>query len=474
MSVPTPWLLGLFLLGILRSFLPKIQTSVTEGVFWWEASGELVDDGTDRPEASGAVTAQGGPVTTVAKTQFLNDSLRTSTSPAAVELYQRLSSNMVSSAPKTLFGHQDDFAYGYAWPYKRGEPLPKYGDAWKSDVFFATNQKEYPAVFGFDISNLDSKSGLNIDGIDKDDMRKWIHGLFHGPSKLSLGGGKPIVTLSMHQANPLTGGTAFDNTPGTVKAILPGGEKHDHYVNGVLAALAAFFRDLSSAGIAVVFRPYHEHNQKWSWWQTTACTAEEFVQLWRMTVDYLRGPGGVDNVLYAISPQDVGGDSPDGALAEYFDERYPGDAYVDLWGFDAYRLYDGTEAHRLGRKLRMLVDHSLAEGRRKGLTHPKPVLLTEVGGLARSGQGKPDYVPHSWWTRHLGHALEMAQSRVAYALVWRNEYQSLDCFVPVPLGGFRSICQLEDFQEWVSRTTVGLLAFTGIPPDDTAASVQIV
>ncbi|CAK0794659.1 unnamed protein product [Prorocentrum cordatum] len=371
MSVPTPWLLGLFLLGILRSFLPKIQTSVTEGVFWWEASGELVDDGTDRPEASGAVTAQGGPVTTVAKTQFLNDSLRTSTSPAAVELYQRLSSNMVSSAPKTLFGHQDDFAYGYAWPYKRGEPLPKYGDAWKSDVFFATNQKEYPAVFGFDIQ-------------------------------------------------------------------LPA------------------------------------HNQKWSWWQTTACTAEEFVQLWRMTVDYLRGPGGVDNVLYAISPQDVGGDSPDGALAEYFDERYPGDAYVDLWGFDAYRLYDGTEAHRLGRKLRMLVDHSLAEGRRKGLTHPKPVLLTEVGGLARSGQGKPDYVPHSWWTRHLGHALEMAQSRVAYALVWRNEYQSLDCFVPVPLGGFRSICQLEDFQEWVSRTTVGLLAFTGIPPDDTAASVQIV
>lgn len=457
------WCLGFLHLGVLRGFLLVVQMSaVMEGAFRWGPDGELVDDWTDSSETGGAATIQ---------TQLMGPH-RAMTSPAAVELYQRLSSNMVSAAPKTLFGHQDDPAYGYGWPYKRGEPLPKEGEAWKSDVFYATNHKQYPAVFGFDISNLDSESGLNIDGIHKDDMRKWIHGLFEGPGKLSLGGGKPVVTLSMHQANPLTGQNAFDNTPGTVKAILPGGEKHEQYVNGVLAALAAFFRDLSSVGIAVVFRPYHEHNQKWSWWQTTACTAEEFVHLWKMTLDYLRGPGGVDNVLYAISPQDVGGDDPEGALAEYFNERYPGDEYVDLWGFDAYRLYDGTEAQRLGQKLKILVNHSLEAAKKAGLTHPKPILLTEVGGLARSNHDQTDYVPHLWWTQHLGHALEMSQNRVGYALVWRNEYNTLDCFVPVQLDGTRNICQLEDFGEWVAKPTVGLLDFTGTVPE--SEPIQIV
>ena len=114
----------------------------------------------------------------------------------------------------------------------------------------------------------------------------------------------------MHLDNPLTSnwsapsswngaGSAWDNTPFTVAAVLNRSSvTHEAYL-AKLALVADFFQQL--APVPIVFRPFHEFTNTWSWWGRSACSAEEFRQLWRLTVNTLREAHGVDNLLYAWS-----------------------------------------------------------------------------------------------------------------------------------------------------------------------------
>jgi mannan endo-1,4-beta-mannosidase len=57
-----------------------------------------------------------------------------------------------------------------------------------------------------------------------------------------------------------------------------------------LDRLAAFAKDLKDDNgqlIPVIFRPFHEHTQTWSWWGRSCTTEAEFISLWRFTIDYL-------------------------------------------------------------------------------------------------------------------------------------------------------------------------------------------
>src|SRR5215208_4451585 len=51
-----------------------------------------------------------------------------------------------------LFGHQDDLAYGYDWVAEPG----------RSDVLESSGS--YPAVYGWEVSGLETSSSRNIDG----------------------------------------------------------------------------------------------------------------------------------------------------------------------------------------------------------------------------------------------------------------------------------------------------------------------
>ena len=82
--------------------------------------------------------------------------------------------------------------------------------------------------------------------------------------------------------------------------------------------------------IPVIFRPWHEFDGDWFWWGKKYCTAEQFKELYRFTVTYLRDTCHVHNFLYAFSP-DVNFTSE----KEYL-ERYPGDEYVDIIAMDNY------------------------------------------------------------------------------------------------------------------------------------------
>ena len=281
----------------------------------------------------------------------------------------------------TLFGHQDDLAYGLTTAGQRwvGEPN-------RSDVQSVAGS--YPAVFGWELGHLELDSARNLDGIPFARMRQYIGQAY------AMGA---VNTTSWHLDNPHNGKTAWD-TARTIRYILPGGPDHAKYV-ARLAKVADFLGSLKGSrgeAIPVIFRPFHEHTGNWFWWGAEASTPAEYVALWQFTINYLRDTRHLHNLLIAYSAADFGSE------AEYL-ERYPGDAYADVLGFDAY-FFKSNENFRgeLERKLPLL--------RGISQTHGKVPALTETGN-----ERLPDA---TWWTGQL--LPELKKYPVAYVLVWRN------------------------------------------------------
>ncbi len=282
-----------------------------------------------------------------------------------------------------LYGHQDALSYGYHWNeyHKR-----------RSDVNDVCG--DFPAVFGWDVGKI-GQQDRNLDKVSFDHMRDWIKQVY------KMGG---ISTISWHMDNPLTGGNAWDTGERVVASILPGGSHHELYRQR-LDAFADFAHSLRvgfifKKKIPIIFRPFHEHTGSWFWWGQPHCTPEEYIALWRYTVDYLREERGVHHLLYGYSP-DVFRD------AGHYLECYPGDDYVDLLGLDDYHdVGDHGSSDELVRRLRIVAQLAADRG--------KIAALTETGSEAI-----PD---ESWWTERLLYPIknDPIASRITYILTWRN------------------------------------------------------
>ena len=289
--------------------------------------------------------------------------------------------NLQALAPDhVLFGHQDALAYGVEWV---GEPG-------RSDVRDVAG--DYPAVYGWELGDLELGADENLDGVSFEQMRGWIR---EGHAR----GG--VITLAWHMANPVSGGNTWDTTA-AVHTVVPGGENHAEFQSWLdtFADFVGGLRDPDGRPIPVLFRPYHEHTGSWFWWGADMTSVEDYKALWRFTVEYLRDERGLRNLLYVYSP-DVFADE-----AEYL-ERYPGDDYVDVLGADDYQALrsDSTVAD-MTRRLATVVRLADARG--------KLAVLSETGL-----EGVPD---DDWWTNRLLRAIEADPDarRIAYALVWRN------------------------------------------------------
>ncbi len=295
-------------------------------------------------------------------------------SPATVRLYHHLKA---LSGKGFLFGHQDDLAYGVGWQYVPG----------RSDVKDVTG--DYPALYGWELGRIELDHVVNIDSVPFDSMQQYIR------TGYRRGG---VITVSWHLNNPLTGGTAWQPAQGTVAAILPGGEKNALYKSW-LDKVAAFFlslKDDQGHPIPVIFRMFHECNGSWFWWGGKNCTPEELRQLWHFTVSYLRDEKQVHNLLYAYNTDRF-------TSADAWLERYPGDEWTDIAGFDIYQRGDNASfSTEFGRMLAML--DSIASA------HNKIPALTEFGY-----NGVPD---GSWWTGTFLNVLR--EHHVAYVMAWRN------------------------------------------------------
>ncbi|HSC87247.1 MAG TPA: glycosyl hydrolase [Polyangiaceae bacterium] len=96
-----------------------------------------------------------------------------------------------------------------------------------------------------------------------------------------------------------------------------------------LDILAGYFQELRDAGVAPLFRPFHEVNQCAFWWSCVD-RPNGSVRLWKDTYDYLVHEKGQDHLVWTWNIQDftsLGSDIP---------KYNPGADYFDLATLDIY------------------------------------------------------------------------------------------------------------------------------------------
>lgn len=308
---------------------------------------------------------------------------QSSLSPAE-QLVERLSSMI--GQDKVMFGHQDTYLYGRTW--KVDQNATGFD---RSDIKDVAGS--YPAVYGMDLGGIELDSPYNIDNNDFSQMRA------SAVAHHQRGG---IITFSWHPRNPLTGGDTWDNKSNeVVSSILPGGEKHEMFMDWLSKAadyLGSFKTDNGSM-IPIIFRPWHEHTRDWFWWGQNLCTREQYIALWKMTYDYMTNDRGFDHLVWAYSP-DAGGLTDDN-----FGEKYPGDDMVDLVGIDFYQFE--TNENYIER-----TRHCLALTEKFAREHDKLMAFTEAGYEGVKYE--------KWWTEVLLPAIDGFP--VSYVLLWRNAY----------------------------------------------------
>ena len=310
--------------------------------------------------------------------------------PEATRKTQNLYSFLSSVSKETvLFGHQDDILYGLDWK----------GDYRNSDVKSLVG--DYPVVFGWDIGKLGHE--YNLDTVAFDQIIKGIKHVY------KMGG---INTISWHMENPVNGNSSWDKEA-DIKALLPGGKSHQDYLNK-LDLFDKFIKEckVGFTKIPIILRPFHEHNGDWFWWGKPYSDEEDYIKLWRFTVDYLRNEKNIHNLIYAFSP-DRSRLSMDNAWEDYH-YGYPGDDYVDVIGLDNYwdmgypmnRESDAAQYKYYGESIKLITD--IASKRNK------------IAALTETGNEKLK-IPN-WYTERLLDPIISTDTNLAWVLVWRNAH----------------------------------------------------
>ena len=175
--------------------------------------------------------------------------------------------------------------------------------------------------------------------------------------------------------------------------------------------------------IPVIFRPWHEHNGDWFWWDCTTATEGEFKELFRFTVEYLRDIKDVHNVIYAFSPNGHYADR------EEYLYGYPGDDIIDILGIDIY--WDGPQINprwwpQLQNDMRVVSAYAKETGKiaaltefglrwcagGNGLYYPSANTYTSWGTSAPYGT--------EWFTRLRDAVINDDQVQMAYMATWAN------------------------------------------------------
>lgn len=344
---------------------------------------------------------------------------------SVVALYQYLKA--VGEADATLYGHMED-------------TVLKAGAADLSDSDTEDVTGSLAAVVGMDCGGLfggfaskynERHPGTEIPDTNEGNIK--AAALF---SNEAIDRGA-IITLSSHMPN--FSGTVkregnfahsydgFDFTPADsyvltgncANQILPGGAFHEAY-RAHLDAIADYAKQVKGP---VLFRPLHENTGSWFWWGKAFCDAETYKSNYKYTVEYLRDEKNVHNLLYLYGPG-----SEAANLAEY-EERYPGDEYVDLVGFDTYDNNPVPDAE--GYTFQQSFENTLKLTDAFAKEHGKLMAVTETGmssmktgGIPETGNRRPE-----WYTEILD-IMAKPEYDCCYFMLWSNYARSGGYYSP--------------------------------------------
>lgn len=185
-----------------------------------------------------------------------------------------------------------------------------------------------------------------------------------------------------------------DEQPRFSLAALARGD-HDAYIRQWATACATW-------GKSLVLRPMHEMNGTWYPW-SEACNGNQtgqYVQAWRHIVDVFRAAGGT-NALWCWCPNKLyPGSIPLAGL-------YPGDAYVDWIGIDAYSGGVKFPDEPFAQMLKPTYDAV-------GMLSEKPVMLCEWGYALRASRP-------AWLTDALAQVFGFERLRAICYFMWSSD-----------------------------------------------------
>lgn len=194
----------------------------------------------------------------------------------------------------------------------------------------------YPAIIGTDYQNFfKGNSSQPLTNI----IQRLSYDANSGLTEYWNNGG--LVTISVHWPNPITYAGDSPKTELSTGKL----QKLDDpstYVGGnwkrVLDKVAEGLQELEDSGVTVLFRPLHEMNGNWFWWGSEGSfdgtRAQAFKDAWIHMYSYFTETKGLDNLIWVYSPSSSRNDKT---------SYYPGDAYVDIVGLDAYSANPSNE-----------------------------------------------------------------------------------------------------------------------------------
>jgi len=252
-----------------------------------------------------------------------------------------------------------------------------FGDG--ADLRLATEIRDrtghWPALLGADYAG---RGGITTEAPNRAILDYWNQG--------------GLVTLSAHLYNPARTNAMFaglrDKDVDLNTLLATNTATHARWMHE-LDRIAGGLQQLKAQGVVVLWRPFHEMNGNWFWWDGK--DPKTFVKLWRQMFDYFTKTKELDNLLWVYSPNH-------GTNTVVY---YPGDRYVDLVGLDAYTDFVDTN-HILG----------YAEIARL----PKPFGFTEFGPYG------PDNPPGDYDYRRLLAGVQAHFPRTVFFMSWNAKW----------------------------------------------------
>ncbi len=252
------------------------------------------------------------------ETGAVTDSGEFSLENYTIDLTNHLTNENATDAAKAVYNFIADVEGRYIISGQQESPNANSPEI--TDIFKIAGTT--PVIRGFDFINDD------FDGV-----------VMRAKSWWEVGG---LVSICWHMGTP-PDGVGYDSSKGKFalhKALQEGTEEHDQLMAYLDMAVPAL-KELQDAGIAVLWRPFHEADGAWFWWGKSG--AEDFVALWKLMYNYYTNDCGLNNLIWVCG------------LSSYAFRNadwYPGDDYVDILGADIYAsnhdsqegLYKGVKA----------------------------------------------------------------------------------------------------------------------------------